>query len=158
MELWDSAVEQAIQWREFRNINMWPGGRWREWNVSDTGHDVFTGNLNQGGLAAVCDISSQVTKWGVAVTQLQLVEGLVYCGKGVEFMGHKGAGCLDLVYCGKGEGVDSPVLELMGHKGAVLDMVIVVTARVLDIRAMGVYFFEKSLSFQSPFYALFLKF
>ena len=60
--------------------------------MSDTGHDVFTGNLNQGGLAAMWDISSQVTKWGVAVTQLQLVEGLVYCGKGVEFMGHKGAG------------------------------------------------------------------
>ena len=50
------------------------------------------------------DISSQVTKWGVAVTQLQLVEGLVYCGKGGEFMGHKGAGCLDLVYCGNGGG------------------------------------------------------
>ena len=82
---------------------MWPGGRWREWNVSDTGHDVFTGNLNQGGLAglaAVWDISSKVTKWGVAVTQLQLVEGLVYCGKGVEFMGHKGAGCLDLEFMG----------------------------------------------------------
>ena len=36
---------------------------------------------------------------------------------------------------GMGEGVDSPVLELMGHKGAVLDMVIVVTVRVLDLRA-----------------------
>merc|ERR1719348_330140 len=33
--------------------------------VSDTGHDVYTGNL--GGVAAMWDISTQVTKWGVAV-------------------------------------------------------------------------------------------
>ena len=129
---------------------MWPGGRWREWNVSDTGHDVFTGNLNQGGLAAVWDISSQVTKWGEAVTQLQLVEGLVYCGKGVEFMGHKGACCLDFVYRGKGEGVDSLVLELMGLEGAVLDMVIVVTTRVLDLRARVVIVYK--IPFLFPMY------
>ena len=70
--------------------------------VQVSGYNMFIGNL--GGVATVWDISSQVNKWGVAVTQLHLVEGLVYCGKGVEFMGHKGAGCLDLVYCGNGGG------------------------------------------------------
>ena len=102
--------------------------------VSDTGHDVYTGNL--GGVAAMWDISTQVTKWGVAVggavTQLALGEGVVYCGteEGVV------------------RGVDSrtggAVLELTGHKGAVLDLVIVGdnmvtasddgTARVWDLR------------------------
>ena len=42
--------------------------------VQVSGYNMFIGNL--GGVATVWDISSQVNKWGVAVTQLLLV----YCG------------------------------------------------------------------------------
>jgi len=103
-------------------------------SVAVSDHNVYTGNL--AGVAALWDVSTQVSKWSVQmggpVTQLRVSGEVVYCGT------EKG-----LV-----RGIDTrtgtPVLELSGHRGAVLDMVMCDnlgvtasddgTARVWDIR------------------------